>query len=157
MISKIVRACLVALTAISGTASAGVSVGYTFDLQKGTGTFDHVLTKDALSAAVYRGLRDGGIVVMENPSNVDVLISAGLTESFEPEFQSLRVLSGSIVMKIARPGAQDFSRPIMICDTAIHAWRVGTNDSASAQKLRDDVYQRAKQFAQQCRGELSHL
>ena len=157
MISKILRAGLVALTVFSGTASAGVSVGYTFELNKGTGVFDHVLTRDGLSAAVYRGLRDGGLVVMENPQNVDVLISAQMTLSFEPEFQSLRILSGTIVMKTPHPGATDFSRPISICDTAIHAWRAGTNDSASAQKLRDDVYQRAKQFAQQCRGELSHL
>jgi len=156
MISKIIRACLVALTVISGTASAGVSVGYEFALSKGTGQFDHVLTRDALSAAVYRGLRDGGLVVMENPQNVDVLISAQMTLSFEPEFQSLRILSGTFVMKVPQAGATNFSQPIMLCDRSIHAWRAGTNDSAAAQKLRDDVYRQAKAFAQQCHGELTH-
>jgi hypothetical protein len=144
-------------TCVTPAANAASSVGYWFDYVQGTGQHDMILTPDAISNAVRQGLRAGGITATENGGNVDALVSVEVVESYEPEFNSLRIVSGTILLKAPRPGASNFERPILLCVTSLHAWRTSVNSQDAARKVRDGIVQQATDFARECRPQLSNL
>ncbi len=152
--------CAVAMAIALPTAQAAQaapSVGYWFEFTKGTGQHDLVLTPDAISSAVLQGLRAGGISAISNPSNVDAMVEADITESYEPELQSIRIVSGTFSLKAPRPGASNFEHPILLCQTGLQVWRTSTNTQDAARKIRDGIVQQAVQFTKQCRGQLNNL
>ncbi|MYM71635.1 hypothetical protein GTP56_05420 [Duganella sp. FT134W] len=116
-----------------------------------------VLTPDAISNAVRQGLRAGGIAANMNSGNVDALVSAEMMESYEPEFNSLRIVSGTILLKAPRSGAGNFERPILLCVTSFQVWRTSANSQEAARKVRDGIVQRAADFARECRPQLNNL
>lgn len=150
-------ACAVVLATATPVAQAAVSVGYWFEFTQGSGPHDQVLTPDAISNAALQGLRAGGISAIPNPSNVDAMLEVDVTESFEPEFQSLRIVSGVFSLKAPRPGAANFERPILLCQSGLQTWRTSQNSQDAARKVRDAVVQQAAQFAKRCRAELNNL
>jgi hypothetical protein len=142
---------------ITPVAHAAPSVGYWFDYIPGTGQTDMVLTPDAISNAVRQGLRAGGIAATANSGNVDALVSVEMVESYEPQFNSLRIVSGTILLKVPRPGAGNFERPILLCVTSVQAWRTSSNTQEAARKVRDGIVQKAADFARECRPQLNNL
>lgn len=150
-------ACSVAASVMFSAAQAAPSVGYVFEFTKASGQHDMVLTPDVISGAVMQGLRAGGIAAVSNPSNVDVVVEAAIMESFEPEFQSLRIVSGTLSLKAPRVGATSFARPVLLCQIGIQFWKTGEASRGTAEKVRDEIYQQALRFAKQCRGELNSL
>lgn len=153
----VMTACAVAASVTFTAAQAAPSVGYWFEFNKGSGQHDMVLTPDAISGAALQGVRAGGIAAIPNPSNVDVMVHVDITESFEPEFQSLRIVSGTLSLKVPRAGAGTFARPVLLCQRGIQLWKTGEASRDTAQKIRDGIYQQALQFAKQCRAELNNL
>ena len=152
-----ITACAVAASGVCSTAQAAPSVGYLFEFSKGTGQHDMDLTPDAISGAALKGVRDGGIAAIPNPSTVDVIVEANFIESFEPEFQSLRIVSGTLSLKAPRAGAGNFARPVVLCQVGIQVWKTGEASRNTAGKVRDGIYQQAVRFAKQCRAELNNL
>ncbi|MYM30649.1 hypothetical protein GTP58_20155 [Duganella sp. CY15W] len=142
---------------VTPAAHATPSIGYWFDYIPGTGQTDMVLTPDAISNAVRQGLRAGGIAATANSGNVDALVSVEMVESYEPQFNSLRIVSGTILLKVPRPGAGNFERPILLCVTSIQAWRTSSNTQEAARKVRDGIVQKAADFARECRPQLNNL
>jgi len=136
---------------------AGPTVGYWFDYVQGAGQRDLTLTPDSISNAVRQGLRAGGIATTTNVGNVDALVSVEVVESSEPEFNSLRIVSGTILLKAPRTGASNFERPILLCVTSLQAWRTSVNSQDAARKVRDGIVQQATDFARGCRPELNNL
>ena len=150
-------ACSVAVSVTFSAAQAAPSVGYLFEFTKASGQHDMVLTPDVISGTVMQGLRAGGIAAVSNPTNVDVVVEAAIMESFEPEYQSLRIVSGTLSLKAPRVGASSFARPVLLCQVGIQFWRTGEASQNTAEKVRDGIYQQAVRFAKQCRGELNSL
>jgi len=153
---------LALLTVASFVTSRAVAanvpvVGYSFELTQGTGQPDLTLTPDAISNAVLQGLRTGGITASSSPRTADAVVNVEVVASFEPEFQSLRIVSGTISLRGPRPGAANFERPILLCQSSIQAWRTSQNSQDAAYKVRNGIMQQAAQFAQRCRGELNGL
>lgn len=142
---------------VAPAANAAPSVGYWFDYTPGTGQTDMVLTPDAISDAVRQGLRAGGIATTTTAGNVDALISVEMVESYEPQFNSLRIVSGTMLLKAPRPGAGNFERPILLCVTSVQAWRTSSNTQEAARKVRDGIVQKAADFARECRAQLNNL
>lgn len=136
---------------------AAPSVGYWFDYVQGTGQHDMILTPDAISNAVRQGLRAGGIATTTSGANVDALVSVEAAESYEPEFNSLRIVSGTILMKVPRAGASNFERPILLCITSFQVWRTSANSQEAARKVHDGIVQKAADFARECRPEFNNL
>ena len=136
---------------------AAPSVGYWFDYVQGTGQHDMVLTPDAISSAIRQGLRAGGIATSTGGGNVDALVSVEVVESYEPEFNSLRIVSGTILLKAPHAGASNFEHPILLCVTSLQAWRTSVNSQDAAHKVRDGIVQQAIDFASVCRHELNTL
>src|SRR5471032_3002606 len=153
---------LALLTVASFVTSRAVAanvpvVGYSFELTQGTGQPDLTLTPDAISNAVLQGLRTGGITASSSPRTADAVVNVEVVASFEPEFQSLRIVSGTISLPGPRPGAANFERPILLCQSSIQAWRTSQNSQDAAYKVRNGIMQQAAQFAQRCRGEMNGL
>lgn len=155
--NAIVGFCIGAALYWIAPAHAAPSVGYWFDYIPGTGQTDMVLTPDAISNAVRQGLRAGGIAATANSGNVDALVSVEMVESYEPQFNSLRIVSGTILLKAPRPGAGNFERPILLCVTSVQAWRTSSNTQEAARKVRDGIVQKAADFARECSPQLNHL
>lgn len=133
------------------------SVGYWFEFTQGTGQHDTTLTPDVISSAVLQGLRTGGISAKQNPTTADAMVNVEVVESFEPEFQSLRIVSGTLSLRGPRPGASNFERPILLCQSSLQVWRTSQNSQDAAYKVRSGIMQQAAQFAQRCRSELNGL
>lgn len=153
------NALLVIGTSIGASARAANApvIGYSFDFIQGTGEHDLTLTPDAISNAVLQGLRAGGIAANATPQTADAVVHVEVVESYEPKFQSLRIVSGTISLRGPRPGASDFERPILLCQSSIQAWRTSQNAQDAAYKVRSGIMQQASKFAQSCRGELKGL
>ena len=141
----------------SASAAGAPVIGYSFGFTQGTGEHDLTLTSDAISNAVLQGLRAGGISASPSSQTADVVVHVEVVESYEPQFQSLRIVSGTISMRGPRPGASDFERPILLCQSSIQAWRTSQNAQDAAYKVRSGVIQQAAQFAKSCRSELKGL
>lgn len=159
---KLTVAALAVLTVASSVTPSAVAanapvVGYSFEFTQGTGQHDMTLTPDAISNAILQGLRAGGIIASPAPDTVDAAVHVEVVESFEPQFQSLRIVSGTISLRAPRPGASDFERPILLCQSSMHAWRTSQNSQDAASKVRNGIMQQAAQFARSCRGELKGL
>jgi hypothetical protein len=148
---------VVCLAITCSSSSAAPSVGYIFEAKRASGQSDFVLTSDAISKAVYQGVREGGIAAALNPGTVDALVHVELNTAFAPDFQSLRIVSGTFSLKAPRPGAGNFARPVLLCQYGVQFWKTSENSTDAAKKLRDAIYQQAVQFAQRCGGELSNL
>lgn len=159
LIAAIANGAFVVAASLGASASAAGApvIGYSFDFTQGTGEHDLTLTPDAISNAVLQGLRSGGIAANPAPQAADVVVHVEVVESYEPKFQSLRIVSGTISLRAPRPNASDFERPILICQRSIQAWRTSQNSQDAAYKVRNGLVQQAAQFAQSCRSELNRL
>jgi len=159
-IDRVASAAFVTFIAVASVMSSAIAapvVGYSFEFTQGTGQPDLTLTPDAISNAVLQGLRTGGITASSSPRTADAVVNVEVVASFEPEFQSLRIVSGTISLRGPRPGAANFERPILLCQSSIQAWRTSQNSQDAAYKVRNGIMQQAAQFAQRCRGELNGL
>ena len=159
LLAAIGNALFVVVAGLGASANAVSApvVGYSFDFIQGTGEHDLTLTPDAISNAILQGLRSGGISASPSSQSVDVVVHVEVVESYEPQFQSLRIVSGTISLRAPRPNASDFERPILICQSSIQAWRTSQNSQDAAYKVRSGVMQQSAQFAKSCRSELNHL
>jgi hypothetical protein len=159
LLAAIGNALFVAITSLSSNANAASApvVGYSFEYTQGTGQHDLTLTPDAISSAVIQGLRAGGINASPAPDTADAVVHVEVVASYEPQFQSLRIVSGTITLRGPRPGAANFERPILLCQTSIQAWRTSQNSQDAAYKVRSGLMQQSVQFAKSCRNELNHL
>jgi hypothetical protein len=159
LVAVIGNALFVVVAGLGASANAVSApvVGYSFDFIQGTGEHDLTLTPDAISNAVLQGLRAGGIAASAAPQTADAVVHVEVVESYEPKFQSLRIVSGTISLRGPRPGASDFERPILLCQSSVQAWRTSQNSQDAAYKVRNGIMQQAAKFAQSCRSELKGL
>jgi len=156
---KIVASCLaVAAIAVSGIASAAGKLPVTLNIAYTNapgGSSDQLLSSGALSGAVLAGLRESGVAVILNAPEADVAVQLNLTALYTQQLDNLRVVTGTFAVRIPRPGATDFSDAWSSCERGFFIWGARTAQEVAVQRIKSGLTQEARNFARQCRGDLS--
>jgi len=119
------------------------------------GSGDQLLPQGALASAVLAGLRESGVAVVLNAPEADIGVQLNLTALYTPQLDNLRVVSGTLAVRIPRPGAADFSDAWRSCERGFFLWSARTAQEISVQRIKSGLIQEARNFAHQCRSELS--
>jgi hypothetical protein len=146
-----------ALAFSSPAAAAGkppVTLNIAYSTAPG-GTGDPLLSSGALTSAVLSGLRESGVAVVLNAPEADVGVQLNLTALYSQQLDNLRVISGTMVVRIPRPGAADFGDAYSSCERGFFLWSARTAQEVSVQRIKSGLTQEARTFARQCRSELS--
>jgi hypothetical protein len=148
---------VIALAFSSSAAAAGkppitLNVAYT---GAPGGTSDQLLSSGALTSAVLSGLRESGVPVVLNAPEADVGVQLNLTALYSQQLDNLRVVSGTMSVRIPRPGAADFGDAYGSCERGFFLWGARTAQEVSVQRIKAGLTQEARNFAHQCRSELS--
>jgi hypothetical protein len=119
------------------------------------GSGDPLLSSSALTSAALAGLRESGVAVVINAPEADVGVQLNLTALYSQQLDNLRVVSGTLSVRIPRPGAADFGDAWSSCERGFFLWGARTAQELSVQRIKSGLTQEARNFARQCRSELS--
>jgi hypothetical protein len=119
------------------------------------GTGDQLLSSGALASAALAGLRESGVAVVLNAPEADIGVQLSITTLYSQQLDNLRVVSGTISVRIPRPGAADFGDAWSSCERGFFFWGARTSQEISVQRIKSGMTQEARNFARQCRSELS--
>jgi hypothetical protein len=119
------------------------------------GAGDQLLSSGALASAVMAGLRESGVAVVLNAPEADIGIQLNMTALYTQQLENLRVVTGTMAVRIPRPGAADFSDAWSSCERGFFLWGARTAQEISVQRIKSGLIQEARNFAHQCRSELS--
>jgi len=157
--SKVLAVCLTIVTlACCQLATAAVKPPVTLNVSYTNapgGTGDQLLSSGALASSVLDGLRESGVAVVLNAPEANIGVQLNLTALYSPPLDNLRVISGTMAVRIPRPGAADFGDAWSSCERGIFLWGARTAQEISIQRIKSGMTQEARNFARQCRSELS--
>jgi hypothetical protein len=148
----------VAALAFCDLATAAAKPPVTLNVAYSTapgGTGDPLLSSGALTSAVLSGLRESGVAVVLNAPEADVGVQLNLTALYSQQLDNLRVISGTMAVRIPRPGAADFGDAYSSCERGFFLWRARTAQEVSVQRIKSGLTLESRNFARQCRSELS--
>src|SRR5471030_1887320 len=140
------------LAAAAGKPPITLNIAYT---NAPGGTNDPLLSSGVLTSAVLDGLRESGVAVVLNAPEATVGVQLNLTALYSQQLDNLRVVSGTLVVRIPRPGAADFGNAWSSCEHGFFLWGARTAQEISIQRIKSGMTQEARNFAHQCRSELS--
>lgn len=157
--SKIFVSCLNVATLLlfqlpAAAAKLPVTLNVAYTNAPG-GTGDQLLSSGALAGAVLAGLRESGVAVVLNAPQADIGVQLNLTALYTQQLDNLRVVSGTMAVRIPRPGAADFGDAWSSCERGFFIWGARTAQEISVQRIKSSLTQEARTFAHQCRSELS--
>jgi hypothetical protein len=157
--SKVLMFCFTVATLVCcqlATAAAKppitLNVGFT---NAPGGAVDQLLSSGALAGAVLAGLRESGVAVVPNAPEADIGVQLNLTALYTQQLENLRVVSGTMAVRIPRPSAADFRDAWTSCERGFFLWGARTAQEVSVQRIKNGLAQEARNFARQCRSELS--
>lgn len=140
------------LASAAGKPPITVTVNYT--LAPG-GISDPLLSSGALASAALAGLRESGVAVVLNAPEADIGVQLNITTLYSQQLDNLRVVSGTLAVRIPRQNAVDFSDAWSSCERGFFFWGARTSQEISVQRIKSGITQEARTFARQCRSELS--
>jgi hypothetical protein len=118
------------------------------------GNSDPLLSSSSLAASALSGWRESGIPVILNAPEAEVGIQLNITALYSQPLDNLRVISGSMAVRIPRPGAADFGDAFSSCERGFFLWGARTSQEISVQRIKTGLTAEARNFARQCRSEL---
>lgn len=119
------------------------------------GAADQLMSSSALASAVLAGLRESGVAVVLNAPEADIGVQLNITTLYSQPLDNLRVVSGTLAVRIPRQNAVDFSDAWSSCERGFFLWSARTAQELSVQRIKSGLTQEARNFARQCRSELS--
>lgn len=119
------------------------------------GSGDQLLSPGALTNAALAGLRESGLPVVINAPEANVGVQLNLTVLYSQPLDNLRVVSGTISVRIPRPDAADFNGAYGGCERRFFLWGARTTQEISVQRIKSGLTEEARNFARQCRIELA--
>lgn len=156
---KVFALCFAFATiAVCGMASAAGKLPVTLNVAYSTapgGSDDQLLSSGALAGAVLTGLRESGVAVVLNAPEAEIGVQLNLTALYTQQLDNLRVVSGTMAVRMPRPGAADFGDAWSSCERGFFIWGARTVQEISVQRIKSSLTQEARTFAHQCRSELS--
>lgn len=134
----------VATMAFYGPASAAGKLPITLNVAYTSapgGTSDQLLSSGALTGAVLNGLRESGVAVVLNAPQADFGVQLNLTTLYSQQLDNLRVVSGTMSVRIPRPGAVDFGDAYSSCERGFFFWGGAhlPGNLRSADQIRHDA------------------
>lgn len=151
--------CLAVVTLLfSSSASAAGKLPVTLLINYSSapgGNADPLLAQGALAGAVIAGMGEANISVVPNAPEADIGVQLNITALYSQPLDNLRVISGSMAVRIPRPGATDFSDAFSSCERGFFAWGARTAQEISVQRIKVSLTQEARNFARQCRADLT--